>query len=55
VTCRAALSDLEHKGFLFESTGDRYLLAFEARHLAGMRPPTKEEKATAATTPITLW
>ena len=44
--CRAALPDLERKGFLVELAGDRFLLAPEVRHLAGMRPPTDEEAET---------
>ncbi|MFD4399659.1 hypothetical protein [Kitasatospora sp. NPDC058478] len=43
--CRAALPDLLAKGFLAELADGRYRLDPQVGHLAGMRPPTAQEKA----------
>ncbi len=46
--CRAALPDLLNKGFLADLSRDRYRLAPEVRHLAGMLPhPADPNKAPA--------
>ncbi|WP_257137992.1 hypothetical protein [Streptomyces sp. b84] len=43
--CRSALPDLLAKGFLAEISETTFQLAPAVGHLAGMRPPTDEEKA----------
>lgn len=43
--CRGALPDLLSKGFLTELSGTTFQVAPAVGHLAGMRPPTEEEKA----------
>ncbi|WP_052390984.1 hypothetical protein [Streptomyces sp. NRRL B-24484] len=43
--CRAAMADLESKGFIVDVTGDRFRLATQVGHLAGMRPLTEDERA----------
>ncbi|MCP2313977.1 hypothetical protein [Kitasatospora paracochleata] len=43
--CRAAMADLESKGFIVDVTGDRFRLASQVGHLAGMRPLTEDERA----------
>lgn len=49
--CRHALPTLLEKGFLTELSDDRYRLDPQVRHLAGMRPPTDEEKRAFPHTP----
>ncbi|MFJ4672716.1 hypothetical protein [Kitasatospora purpeofusca] len=51
--CRAVVPDLLRKGFLAALSEDRHRLDPAVRHLAGMHPPTEEEKAALPPMPTT--